>query len=123
MADNNGRFELNGIPFGEYRLLISQVNYHNTNKPFTIDADHRNVDLLNVTMYDKNKVLSEIIIEAPPLTLIGYTIQYNAGCFKTQPNACVEDLLKKLPGVKVEKDGTVKIQGEKAPPITNILPT
>ncbi|MDB5199402.1 MAG: hypothetical protein JWO92_1365 [Chitinophagaceae bacterium] len=113
MADNYGKFELTEIPAGEYRLLISQVNYHNTNKVFTVDADHKNLDLGNVSMYDKNKVLDEIIIEAPPVTLIGDTIQYNAGSFKTQPNASVEDLLKKLPGVKVEKDGTVKAQGEK----------
>ena len=45
--------------------------------------------------------------------MVGDTIQYNAGSFKTQPNASVEDLLKKLPGVKVDKDGTVKAQGEK----------
>ena len=44
--------------------------------------------------------------------MIGDTIQYNAGSFKVQPNASVEQLLKKLPGVKVEKDGTVKAQGE-----------
>ena len=113
MADNNGKFELTEIPFGDYRLLISQVNYHNTNKNFTIDEEHRNVDLGNVTMYDRNKVLSEVVIEAPPVTLLGDTIQYNAGSFKTQPHASVEDLLKKLPGVKVEKDGTVKAQGEK----------
>ena len=31
---------------------------------------------------------------------------------KTKPNATVEDLLKKLPGMQVEKDGTVKAQGE-----------
>ena len=113
MADNNGRFELTEIPNGEYRLLLTQVNYRNSNKVFTIDNGHKNVDLGNVTMYDKNKVLSEIVIEAPPVTLVGDTIQYNAGSFKTQPNASVEDLLKKLPGVKVEKDGTVKAQGEK----------
>ena len=51
--------------------------------------------------------------EAPPVTLINDTIQYNAGSFKVQPNANVEQLLKKLPGVKVEKDGTIKAQGEK----------
>jgi len=112
MTDNNGNFELNDIPNGEYRLLLSQVNYRNTNKTFTIDADHRSVDLGKIIMYDKNKVLDEVVIEAPPVTLIGDTVQYNAGSFKTQPNASVEDLLKKLPGVKVEKDGTVKAQGE-----------
>ena len=39
------------------------------------------------------------------------TIEYNANAFKTQPNAVVEELLKKLPGVEVENDGTVKAQG------------
>src|SRR5438034_9468033 len=66
-------------------------------------------------MNDRSKVLSEVVVtsEAPPVTLVGDTIQYNAGSFKTSPNANVEDLLKKLPGMKVEKDGTVKAQGEK----------
>ena len=115
MADNNGQFELTGIPNGEYRLLVTHVNYHNTHKLFTIDDDHKSLDLGNIVMNDLAKVLSEVVVtnEAPPVTLVGDTIQYNAGSFKTQPNANVEDLLKKLPGVKVEKDGTVKAQGEK----------
>jgi hypothetical protein len=113
MADNNGRFQLTNIPNGDYRLLISHVNYHNANRIFSIDNEHKEADLGNIAMADKSKVLDEIIIEAPPVTLVGDTVQYNAGSFKTQPNASVEDLLKKLPGVKVEKDGTVKAQGEK----------
>lgn len=115
MSDDYGRFQLTQVPDGEYRLLISQVNYRNAIKYFTVDNEHRNVDLGHISMNDKNKVLSEVVItgEAPPVTLIGDTIQYNAGSFKTVPNANVEDLLKKLPGVKVEKDGTVKAQGEK----------
>src|ERR1035437_8011886 len=59
MADNNGKFELTEIPNGEYRLLLTQVNYRNSNKVFTIDNEHKNVNLGNVVMYDKNKVLSE----------------------------------------------------------------
>jgi len=114
MADDNGRFELTGIPNGEYRLLITHVNYHNSHKTFTIDDQHKEIDLGNIVMNDLAKVLSEVVVtsEAPPVTLVGDTIQYNAGSFKTQPNANVEDLLKKLPGVKVDKDGTVKAQGE-----------
>jgi hypothetical protein len=115
MADNNGRFVISAIPNGEYRLLVTHVNYHNTNSFFTIDEAHKEIDLGKIYMNDLSHVLSEVIVrsEAPPVTLIGDTIQYNAGSFKTQPNANVEDLLKKLPGVKVEKDGTVKAQGEK----------
>jgi len=66
-------------------------------------------------MNDKAKVLEEVVLanEAPPVTIINDTIQYNAGSFKVQPNSNVEQLLKKLPGVKVDKDGTIKAQGEK----------
>ena len=115
MTDNNGKFELTGIQNGEYRLLMTHVNYHNVYRPFSIDDQHKVIDFGQIIMTDRMKVLSEVIVtsEAPPVTLIGDTIQYNAGSFKTQPNASVEDLLKRLPGVKVEKDGTVKAQGEK----------
>ena len=115
MTDNNGRFELSGIQNGEYRLLVTHVNYHNSSRVFKIDDERKGIDLGTIIMNDQTKVLSEVTVtsEAPPVTLVGDTIQYNAGSFKTQPNANVEDLLKRLPGVKVEKDGTVKAQGEK----------
>jgi hypothetical protein len=114
MTDNAGRFQLSGIPNGEYRLLITHVNYHNSNIFFTVSDTNKSHDLTNITMNDKTKVLTEVVVtnEAPPVTMVGDTVQYNAGSFKVQPNASVEQLLKKLPGVKVEKDGTVKAQGE-----------
>lgn len=115
MTGNDGRFELKGIPNGEYRLMITHVNYHNSNIFFTISDNNKNAELGNIVMNDKAKVLTEVIArnEEPPVTLINDTVQYNAGSFKVQPNANVEQLLKKLPGVKVEKDGTIKAQGEK----------
>ncbi len=114
MTGADGRFEIKGLANGDYRLLISHVNYHNSNKYFSINDSIKNADLGTLVMNDKTKVLAEVVLEneAPPITLINDTIQYNAGSFKTAPNASVEQLLKKLPGVKVEKDGTVKAQGE-----------
>ena len=114
MTDNTGSFELKGIPNGDYRLLITHTTYHNSNKFFSITDQDKNVDLGRLVMNDKARVLQEVVVtnEAPPVTLINDTIQYNANSFKTPPNASVEQLLKKLPGVKVEKDGTIKAQGE-----------
>ena len=114
MTDNAGRFFFDNIPAGEYRMLITHIGYHNSNKNFTITDNAMNIDLGNVVMNDRTKVLEEVVVtnDAPPVTLIGDTVQYNAGSFKTQPNASVEQLLKKLPGVEVAKDGTVKAQGQ-----------
>ena len=47
-----------------------------------------------------------------PISVKNDTVQFNASGFKTQPNATVEDLLKKIPGMEVDKEGTVKAQGE-----------
>lgn len=114
MTDNAGRFNLDNIPVGQYRLLITHVAYHNSTKNFTIDENNRQADLGSILMNDKTTVLQEVVVssEAPPVTLIGDTVQYNASSFKTQPNASVEQLLKKLPGVEVGRDGTVKAQGQ-----------
>ena len=114
MTDHSGRFTLDNIPPGEYRLLVTHVAYHNTNKYFSITEINKHVDLGNLVMNDRTIVLPEVTVtnEAPPVMLIGDTVQYNAGSFKTQPNANVEQLLKKLPGVQVAKDGTVKAQGQ-----------
>ena len=120
MTGNDGRFELKGLANGDYRLMITHVNYHNSNKYFSITDNNKNAELGSLVLSDKAKVLEEVVLaaEAPPVTLINDTIQYNAGSFKTPPNASVEQLLKKLPGVKVEKDGTIKAQGEK---VTKVL--
>lgn len=114
MTDNKGYFELTGLANGDYRLMVTHINYHNVNKPFAIDDAVKNKDFGNIVMNDLTKTLEEVVVtaEAPPVTLIGDTIQYNAGSFKVQPNSDVESLLKKLPGVKVDKDGKIKAQGQ-----------
>ncbi len=115
MTGNTGQFTLSNLSNGEYRLLITHTSYHNSNKKFSITDNNKEINISNIILTDKTKTLDEVVVtnEAPPVTLIGDTIQYHAGAFKTKPNASVEDLLKKMPGMKVEKDGTVKAQGEK----------
>ncbi len=114
MTDNAGRIFLDNIPPGSYRLLVTLPGYHNSNKLFAILDNGSQVDLGRIIMSDKTIVLPEVKVssESPPVTLIGDTIQYNASSFKTQPNASVEQLLKKLPGIQVARDGTVKAQGQ-----------
>lgn len=115
MTDHKGNFQLSSIPNGDYRLLITHVKYHNASRPVVISANSPDINLYNIVLYDLSRTLDEVVVnaESPPVTLIGDTIQYNAGSFKTQANASVEQLLKKMPGIQVDKDGTVKAQGQK----------
>src|ERR1044071_5597195 len=59
MTDNKGQFELTGLANGEYRILITHVNYHNRSRFFTIDETHKQVDLGNVVMTDASQLLEE----------------------------------------------------------------
>ncbi len=115
MTDEKGRFEMTGLGNAAYQLIVSHVNYHTSVKTITLNDDHKKELIGELVMNDRKRVLEEVTVQnsAPPVTLVGDTIQYNAGSFKTAPNANVEELLKKLPGVKVEKDGSIKAQGEK----------
>lgn len=120
MTDKEGKFYLTNLPNGDFRLLVTHVNYHNFSSYFSLTDSSQSKDIGDLIMNDKTRVLSEVVVsaEAPPVTMNNDSLEYNAASFKTRPNAVVEDLLKKLPGVQVEKDGTVKAQGQKVNRIT-----
>lgn len=112
-TNETGAFELKNLNQGNYLLKITYVGH----SPYTKLIDNQVVgilDLGNIQMKAISKELAEIVIEGEkaPVTFKRDTIEFNAGSFKTKPNAVVEDLLKKLPGVQVERDGSVKVQGE-----------
>src|SRR5690606_26149395 len=66
-----------------------------------------------VNMVKQYTSLDEVIVKnIVPIIVNEDTIQFNTNAFKTKPNATAEDLLKKLPGVQVDRDGNVKAQGE-----------
>lgn len=114
VSSNSGFFEIKNIPSGNYILLVSYQGFRTLRKSFSI-ADTRPVsDMGAVPMAQDYKMLGEVIIkDEVPIKIKGDTIAYNADAFKIlKPNGTAEDLLKKLPGVQVERDGTIKAQGE-----------
>ncbi|PSL49353.1 outer membrane receptor protein involved in Fe transport [Chitinophaga niastensis] len=120
VTDNKGNFEITSLADGPYRLYISFLGYKPINKPVQITPDNKQIALGNITMEHKGVNLNtvEILDEKPPIVVKKDTLEFNADAFKTRENAVVEDLLKKLPGVTVDKDGAVTAQGET---VTKIL--
>lgn len=64
--------------------------------------------------------LYEVVVKAAkaPLMMRGDTLEYDASKFKVPPGATLEELLRKLPGVQVDKDGNVIAQGEQVQKVT-----
>jgi hypothetical protein len=113
LSTKQGVFEIKDLDPGSYRLLISFQGYQPYKKFFSISPENKNIDLGEVHMDKEYKSLSEVIVtDDAPIKIKQDTIEFKADAFKTKPNATVEDLLKKVPGVQVDKDGNVKAQGE-----------
>ena len=115
LTDAQGLFVFDKLPKGDYRLQIHAMGYTDTLIHFSIPAGKFNA--LPGTLYlrpDRGIQLKEVVIkdDGPAVSMKGDTIEYNATKFKTKDNAVVEDLLRKLPGVNIDKTGTIKAQGE-----------
>ncbi|PST84652.1 hypothetical protein C7T94_00515 [Pedobacter yulinensis] len=110
----DGKFIFTKLQPGNYRLFIAFVGLKTINRDFSVQADKPAAELGDIFMDDNSIDLEtvEIKSEAPPIVVKKDTLEFNASSFKTVENAVVEDLLKKLPGLEVDKAGTVKAQGE-----------
>lgn len=109
-SQTGGIFELKNINSQSYLLKITYVGL----RPYSRLTQPSDSDLGTVRMEAIPKDLNEVVVrgERNPVEIVGDTIAYNAGSFKVQPNAVVEDLLKRLPGVEVGRDGSITAQGQ-----------
>lgn len=117
VTDKTGSFEIKNIPGGNYILGISFTGYAPFIRDLNITATKADYNLDTVKLYTDTSMMASVIVTAPPITIKKDTVEFRASAFKTKPNATVEDLLKKLPGVEVDKDGNVTSQGESIPKI------
>jgi hypothetical protein len=118
IAKADGSFEVKGFSFGDYIVQISFNGYKTVFKKVTFSKSNSSIDLGKVYLKFGGDDLAGVTVKASPVQIKGDTTEFNAGSFKTKPNATAEDLLKKLPGVQVDKDGTVKAQGQN---VTRVL--
>lgn len=112
LTRSNGYFEIKNLTAGQYVLVASFTGLQTHKKSFTISAGNATADFGTIRLDRFYKSMQEVVISESPVRISGDTIGFNANMFKTKPNATVEDLLKKMPGMQVDKDGTVKAQGE-----------
>jgi hypothetical protein len=113
-TDKKGAFSLEGLQMGAYKLYITYLGYQSSLQSVEITEERKIADLGAIPLQKTGVTLGEVEITEikPPIKVKKDTLEFNAGSFKTRENAVVEELLKKLPGVEIGKDGTIKAQGE-----------
>ena len=113
-AAEDGSFSITGLTKGKFILLMAYPDYADYVDHFTLDSASQTHNFGSVYMELKSRLLREVIIKAKPVAIKvkGDTTEFNAGAYTVQPNAKVEDLLKQLPGIQVDKDGKITAQGQ-----------
>ena len=120
MSDVDGRFRITGIGRGRYLLESSYVGYQTTLTPVNLKTSDASVRLDTIRMAGNSVVLkeAEVVGIKAEVKVMQDKVEYNADSYKTQPNAVVQDILKRLPGVEVDSEGKITAQGKE---ITKIL--
>ena len=110
-SDMDGYFMIDNIKSGKYILYISSIAYKDNVMNVAIDKD---VQLRRIKLKEDVALLESVEVRgtAVQLQVKGDTIEYNATAFKTPQNAVVEEMLKKMPGVEIDQEGKITINGE-----------
>jgi len=113
-ATDDGSFNIKGLHKGKFILLVTYPAYADYVEQFSLDSLHQTHNFGNINMRLKERLLKEVLVKgtAVAIKIKGDTTEFNARAYTVQPNAKVEDLLKQLPGITVDKDGKITAQGE-----------
>ncbi len=111
-TDADGKFHFYNAHKGVYRFEASSIGYTKIIK--VIRVNNLNADIGIFVMTETAIKFGDVIIKGrvPPAVQKGDTTEFNANAYKTHPDATVEELVTKLPGVTVDNTGTVQSGGE-----------
>jgi hypothetical protein len=111
-TNEKGEFSFAAVPSTNFSVIITNSGFAPVAKFIPVAQAEKTINIGTVILATRAKLLDEVLVEAAPITIKEDTIEYRADAFKTKEGAVVEDLLKKLPGIQVDKDGNVKAQGK-----------
>lgn len=103
-TDSEGRFRLI-LKAGADSVSFRYVGYETLTLPISED-----VSMIKLT--PKSTRLKDVIIEAPDIYAKGDTLVFNVSRYANAKDNAIIDVIKRLPGIKVEEDGTIKYQGK-----------
>lgn len=108
----DGSFEVRKVPSGTYFFQVTFVGFQRHHQEITVNGT--DLDLGKVVLKPSIASLKDITVAADriPMEVTKDTVTFAADAFKTRPNANAEELLKKLPGVEVQSDGSIKAMGK-----------
>ena len=113
VTDNEGWFNIKKVPVGEFLLRYSFMGYSTQEFTFKTVKEDRERALGVFRMYEKSIMLTEAVIEdaLPPTQVVDDTLMFNVSAFRVPEGSVLEELIKRLPGVEVDENGGITVNG------------
>jgi len=114
ITDDKGVFKLIGnTAIEEFNFFTSFTGYKEYTKEVTF-KDNRIIDMGTILLSNDVEFLEGIVVNArkAPITVKKDTLEFNAKSFNTKADANLEDVIKELPGVEIDKDGKITVNGK-----------
>ena len=114
ISDNEGWFTIKKVPVGEFLLRYSFMGYTPLDFDFKIIKEDRERALGVFKMYETSISLTEAVIEdaLPPTQVVDDTLMFNVSAFRVPEGSVLEELIKRLPGVEVDENGGITVNGK-----------
>lgn len=114
VSARNGSFTLKNVKKGSYLLHITFIGYDPLYQPLQITGKKNPVNVGKLELSDGAIELGEAVVigKAPEITVRNDTVEYNADSYKVTEGSVLEDLLKKMPGVEVDSEGKITVNGK-----------
>jgi len=118
VSDTSGEFNFKNVANGNYDIVITSIGYKKLSISIIVDGIDKNLG--NIIIEREGKELSEVTVvaNAPAVSQKDDTSQYSANQYKVNPDATTEDLVKKMPGISIDKNGTITAHGEQVKKVT-----
>lgn len=113
-TDNNGSFSFSNLKTGPVTLLIRGIGYQPYHTVFTLKEGVSEQILPTVLLKSAALQLNEVIIKGNvvPMRVMKDTVEFNAEAYAVHEHDKIDDLLRQLPGVEIDKDGNVTSAGK-----------
>lgn len=110
----DGKFRVESLRNGTYLLQVYFLGYSTHQETVKVGPGGTPADRGRITLVPQMNVLSEVVISGQriPVIINKDTVEYDASAFRVRPEDNVEDLLKRLPGIEVDRDGAITAQGQ-----------
>ena len=113
-TNGRGAFQIKNVPVGSYIVKISYIGYHNFFHALTVKEGQMEAQVGTVLLTPSSVMLQTAVVEGQmrQMEMRDDTLVFNADAFKTPEGSVLEELIRKLPGVEVSSDGTIKVNGK-----------